>query len=419
MRHFKTLTFAAGAWAAGSLGCAEDGPKGSTFAINVAPLDGAVAQACYKIEVFEAGSPAAFTTTNEVWTEANLCSGTGNGPQFGVNGELRYTGTCSDSEGDPNGTVNSVRLTINTLQDADGDSLLDDGATNPCPAATGLTGDNGCIVQAPCITNQDTPIEFDLTVAVQATIGFFDIAVRFDEIYCAAKVDCVEEDGTTALNFLQRPDGTDGRTAVVGFACMGAGEFSLLLNDVTVHCQSGADVACTTNAQCAGSNPHCDTALGICASRVAYVELGTNPAASADKEGNVVPIEAPAAASDILFGAAINHGTGNGASAGQDVFYSNVLLGLNNNGVAGETCTLRTWFTADEPLFEIHDTSLWYTTPANSRYPLIDYHVDLTGGATVTCTQHPLGGANGVETVYQTYTGIVDDPALDFQYTYP
>ena len=56
--------------------------------------------------------------------------------------------------------------------------------------------DPGPLVKTfPCTPNADTPVDFDVTVMRQANQGFFDVAVSFDAIFCAAKLDCCDVAG--------------------------------------------------------------------------------------------------------------------------------------------------------------------------------------------------------------------------------
>lgn len=378
MKLYRNLAFALGALALLGLGCAGDGPKdepGQRFNIQVAPLDGGISDACYRVEVFATDSPAAFNDDpaagNLVWGEDSLCSGT-----YGVNGELRYTGICRDYEEDTDGSRNAVRLTINSLTAGTTD-LLATGFINPCPAA-GLNEDNGCIIVADCKTNVDTQVEFDLTVMRQAAYGFFDVAVRFNEIFCAAKVDCTEDDDDTAtLQFLQKPNGTDGDTVILGFACFGGADAEtgepnplfVYLDDITIACGSNEETV--------------------------FVGNGPGNLAAADYNGN---------GTGILFGAAVNQG-----AAMEGGIYVNVLLGMNNY----ENCTLTAQGTASP-------TSLGgsspYFTPADTNYPYIDFNVTLGGASGRTCTKHPLFGTGDNAGVSAPYTGVDTPAELDNEF---
>src|SRR5690606_28057069 len=79
---------------------------------------------------------------------------------------------------------------------------------------------------------------FSLTILRSANQGFFDVAVEFDDIFCAAKFDCRDEDGDP-LVLLHDANGERAETAVLAFACTGGGEADsthLYLSDVDVTC---------------------------------------------------------------------------------------------------------------------------------------------------------------------------------------
>jgi len=376
MRTISTITLAAGALALGALGCAatEPGPPGSTFDIQVAPLEGGITEACYKLEVFATDNPGDFdddaVSGNLVWQEDNLCSSS-----YGVNGQLRYVGVCSNPSGAEEGTVNAVRLTINSLMDGSTD-LLSTGFINPCPEAASVDEDNGCVVPAVCKSNTDTQVEFSLTVMRQAQFGFLDVAVRFNEVFCSAKVDCERDDSTETLRFLQKPDGSDGDTVVVGFTCFAGTDSNgdakplyLYLDDITLDC--GADKA--------------------------KVYVGQGP-------GNLAPasFENTEGQGPILFGASISQG-----ASMQGGLYVNTLLGMND--YAG--CTLTTKGTASPTQFDAN------TTPANTNYPYIDFDVVLGTTEGRTCSKHPLFGTDANAGVSAPYTGVHAPAEFDNEFT--
>ena len=56
-------------------------------------------------------------------------------------------------------------------------------------------------------------------MARAANQGFFDVAVEFDDIFCSAKLDCLDSQGGP-LKLLFDPDtGARGQTVVVAWAC--------------------------------------------------------------------------------------------------------------------------------------------------------------------------------------------------------
>lgn len=377
MRTFGTITLAAGALALAAAGCAgtEPGPPGSTFNIQVAPLEGGITEACYTLEVFSTDDPASFdddaVSGNLVWRQEGLCSSS-----YGVNGQLRYSGVCANTEADADGTLNGVRLTIESLEGTGGSDLLAGGFINPCPAGA-VDQDNGCVIPAVCKTNTDTQIEFNLTVMRQAQFGFFDVAVRFNEVFCAAKVDCERDDSTETLQFLQKPDGTDGDTVIVGFACFAgtntdgsAKPLYLYLDDIIIDC--GSDQA------------------------TVFVGNGPGNLAAADYANTT-------GSSDVLFGASVSQG-----ASMQGGMYVNTLLGMNTY----DGCTLTTKGTASPTA--LSDS---YTTPDNASYPYVDFNVELGDGNGRTCSKHPLFGTGANAGVSAPYTGVDATETFDNEFT--
>lgn len=344
---------------------------GSRLEIAVAPLE-AGSSACYLVEVFGGGALGAPAYAPTVWSET-LCSD-GSPGSFGINGELRYVGACDSGEGTK---LNTVRLTLTDL--TVGSTTLLSGGTeqggfiNPCPQSA---GDNGCVIVASCEQAGDTQVSYDLTIVRQAPYGFFDIAVRFDQIACSAKVDCVDDNNQT-LGFLQKPDGSDGSTVIVGLACFGGtteagpNPLNIYLNDLTITCADGG----SSTVSLASDQP------GLLASGDIAQTPGTN--------GN------------ILYGAALYvGGIDNGG------IYANVALGMNRYG---PSCVLTTRSTASNG--DGFGVTFPYATPTGASYPYVDVAVTLgVEGTARTCTRHPIGGANGVATAF---TGVSDTETFD------
>lgn len=384
MRISATLTLTTVALPFGVMGCA--GPKvpvttDASISVLVAPIDLPLASdVCYALSVFGTAEIEDMNATSLIWTQPNLCAS-----DFGTDGGIRFTGVCdaqaggSDEDGsalDPDHN-NTVMLVLNDIYtggawDGDGVALTPSrDYINPCPEV-GDGQDNGCILKVPCTANQDEKVLFNLTVMRDAQLGFFDTVVKFQDVFCAAKLDCVEDDNTT-LTYLYDPNATppgDGPTVVLGFACLGGdGEaVHMYLDDLLVTCSTGSGETYT-------------------ATRTATVDPTGGP-------GNLAsPHLSQSGSPAVLFGAAVN--TGEGFQGAQ---FWNVLLGLNLPGQAGETCTLTTTGTVSEAALDDN------TTPANTRYPFIDWTVDLTEDGNRTCTRHPLNGDDGgVETLYTPF----------------
>jgi cysteine-rich repeat protein len=238
------------------------------IAVSVAPLDlEQIGFACYDLELFaldETGASGPVPTPLLVWQRGNpnvnraddfgnfagdadtLCSNLyGSGP----GGDIFFVGTCDATY--PN---HVLRVVVDGLYRPTGGRLPEpDDWQNPCPASS------PCEFLAKCNENADTPLLVDLTVLRSANQGFFDIAVRFDEIFCSAKVDCTwptDEGGTQPIPGLHNADGEPGPTAVIGFACTaGPGEDTsteLFVNPPRIECGGDPIVSTTASyAMCA------------------------------------------------------------------------------------------------------------------------------------------------------------------------
>jgi len=113
-----------------------------------------------------------------------------------------------------------------------------------------------------------------------------------------------------------------------------------------------------------------------------------------------------------LFGAALNQGAGFGG-----LLYANVLLGMNLNGVQGETCTMTTTATAQGATAFVVQGPASFLTPLNVNFPYVSWSVVLTTGAARPCTQNPLNGtaANG-SGVDSLYTGTTDQEEFEYRF---
>ncbi len=374
MKYLRTLSLAAGAFGVSGLACSRDSaptPQTSLSAV-VAPLElPAATDACYHLTVWNDVSDLGDDT--EVWDQPTLCAS-----QYGANNGIRFTGICDaqaglDDEDETNDGKNAIRLVLNDIYTG---GTVDTGTPltagedyiNPCPAPT-EGEDNGCVLVADCAQNEDTKIEFNLTVMRQASLGFFDTVVKISDVFCAAKLDC-EDQNDDALTYLHDPaTDADGETAVLGFTCLGGSgdAVSMYLDDLVITCR--------------------DDEGGV--TRTATVDPSEGP-------GNVTPTQT---GDDFLFGAAVNAGEGFQGSR-----YWNVLLGIDGS-VAGETCTLETVGTVSES--GLGGTP--FATPEHTRYPFIQWEVVLSQDGQRACSKHPLNGDDGG--VSTQYTDI-DAPKL-------
>lgn len=133
-------------------------------------------------------------------------------------GALSYVGPCDASSND-----NVVELWVNELYSAPGVPLAAGSWRNPT-----TSGPLRQVVT--CVENRDAAVIFDLTIMRDANQGFFDIGVQFSDIFCSAKVHCVDA-------LLHRPTGERGPTVNVAFACTAGDEPTWLhYSDVGIVC---------------------------------------------------------------------------------------------------------------------------------------------------------------------------------------
>lgn len=195
---------------------APDRLAGPSLTIEVAPLSLAgITDASYRVSVFNAFG-------DKVWEKTTLTSEVyGNGA-----GDLTYIGTCDATINPaltPPSAKNRVELELLTLSDAAGPLAVGTWVVPP-PISK----------QVDCIENTDALVAFNLTVMRDAKQGFFDIAVEFDDIFCSAKVDCVDDLLHSASTGERVP------TMVFGLVCA-SGESvgaNLYLSDITLQCDN-------------------------------------------------------------------------------------------------------------------------------------------------------------------------------------
>ncbi len=315
---------------------------GPTFELNVSPLSlPGVDFACYDVAittpdgpVVRLGDPALAYVDGD--TRALCSSRFGSG----AGGDISYVAPC-DAE-----ATNTVTVWFDGLYAGTPDITDIGGWRDPCP--------DGCSMVAECHENRDTAVTFNFTVMRDARQGFFDIAVNFEDIFCSAKLDCVDA-------FLHDPTtGDRGPTAVLGFACTSgqspAGtpqETHIYLADLRIEC---------TNPE---RTYHFDASAGP-------GQVGGQPPG--------------------VFEAAFYRGKE--SLAGIEKCYWNAAIGMDLKG----DCWLRARGTAsDHPL-------AGGNTPANTMYPIIEWDVQLTAAGDTVCDVHPLNGGNGVATAYTDFS---------------
>jgi len=335
--------------------CLESPPEespGARIALDVAALSyPGVTNATYTLEVRNKSGQTVFTRDLD-------SIGYGGG-----DGSVSYVGPC---DAEPTENPNTVSLTLTGL-------YAGAGGGSEIPAST--YNNPGTLTRsATCSPNADTPVSFDVTLARAANQGFFDVAIAFDNIFCSAKLDCVDQDGDTLL-LLHQSDGSRGRTAVLGLACTGdvntGGDTWLYRDPVVVTCDAGT----------------------------ATVDPSAGPGNLGEGTGITSTGTAP------LYGAAVYRGS---EQLGFNKVYWNVLLGLN---ASAANCHVDTTATAAPS--ELTGAQ----TPAGTSWPFITWDVDLTGAAGVrACATHPVDGEDPNDGVYTEYSGLDTPEPFDYPY---
>ncbi len=363
----------------GVLACDDGGasPEARGLRVTVAPLHLAgIDVACYDLRVsgandvvFAQGDPAVSKTDGD----GAVCSdryGSGTG------GDISFVGACdasADADVDPAtpGVQNAVTLWVDGLYD-DGYVPIASAWQNPC-------GPAGCTVAFDCRENIDTPVAFDFTILRQGNTGFFDIVVEFQDIFCAAKVDCRYGNETPATDddqvirlFGDLAGSQDLPTVVFAVACSAGpgdeGTTRLYLSDVTIDCD-GED--------------H-DIVVPV------------------DQRGAVYA-EEPAG---FVAQALVSQGEKN--LADEDEMYWTVAVAMSPSDDAdlapvfdATGCRLRASAAASSG-----DVDIAFEGP-NVSYPYLDADVPLTDGdGGLVCAQHPVNGDNGVATIYSALDGL-------------
>ena len=340
----------------GVLGCV-DAPAGApTLTLTVAPLTlTGVTAARYALEVSNRDGAVVMQRTLDSRTH-----GAGDG-------SLSYVGPCDASAND-----NVLTLTLLDLYEGTSPEALVDPATyrNPGPLARAFT----------CLEGADVAVSVDLAIARAAQQGFFDVAVTFDNIFCSAKLDCLD-DHDQPLALLFDASGVRARTAVLALACTGGldgSDTTLYHDDVVVTCTGGG----------AGG-----------AGGTATVDVSAGPGNLSAGHGVTDP-------QGLLFGAAVYRGA---EQLGYAKRYWNVLLGLTSSAAH---CAVVSRATAARGAFTAN------TTPADTTYPFVLWDRPLTGAdGALACGHHPLGGAGVHAGVSIAYTPL--DAPRPFARAYP
>jgi len=321
-------------------------------AIGVAPLTLAgVTNARYALTV----TNAAAGQGDVVWTRTLDATAYGDGA-----GSLAYVGPC---DADVAGGVNTVILDLLALDQVGGE-IPADSYDNPTPIAREIV----------CQANADVAVTFDLTLARRADQGFFDVAVEFEDLFCSAKLDCVDDATGDDLRLLHNPmTGARELTAVLGFACTGGPDTDtyLYMDDVEIHCTGGTGATTLVDVSGLGN-----------------LDLDAEPNANPD---------------GYLFAAAVFRGDELLAHKS----YWNISFGLDTDAAATEslgTCTLTARATASKTAFPQEDAG--FPIAEGAIYPVLAWSVPLTTGGARVCGSHAVNAGDGrVATTYVGYLG--------------
>jgi len=311
---------------------ASPAPPGERVAVAIAPLDLAgVANADWRLTITNGSDET-------VWTRDVDADGYGDGA-----GSVSYVGSCDADDND-----NTVTIELLGLESAGGAAIAPGSYRNPGPISREFT----------CVADADVAVDFDVTVARAAEQGFFDVAISFADIFCSAKLDCVDEDDQP-LRLLHDASGARGPTAVVALAC-------------------------TADTAAASTELYLDPLEIDCADRSATVDPTAGPGRLTTGAGIDQLPGTPA-----LYAAQVTRGSEQLAGK----VYWNTMLGLDPTV---DDCWLTTTATAYPGTLE------GGVTPAGSTWPLVRWSVQLTDDADqVACTSHELDGTpSGVATIY-------------------
>lgn len=264
-----------------------------------------------------------------VWSVPELSAARYGGPEG-----FAYSGPC-----DP-GVTYRIELVLLRLLDRRGEQIPATTWHNP------TSPDQPLVREAGCSAETGLPVSFALDLARDSSDGFFDVGVRFDDVFCSAKVDCVDDRGDP-LKLLYRGPGVRGETALMSLACTtGSGPTWLFLDQLELACGGAAPIVIDPDGA----------------------------------EGN------HGARPPTLFETAIYHGVQ--VVAGDRVCYWNAALGVDV-GPGAASCVLRTRGTAADTQWPSA------TSPDGHVYPWFDIEVPLTDASGAVVCGHAAASASG------------------------
>ncbi|HRE89065.1 MAG TPA: hypothetical protein PK095_07985 [Myxococcota bacterium] len=324
------LALVVGVWVVLSVGCestpAPEPAREATATLKVAPLTN-IGRVDYRLVLSNAQE-------NEVVRIEVDSDKFGDG-----RGSLAYVAPCY-----PTSNPNTLTLEILEIRDTDGATVPAGDWQNPTPVSVPFN----------CLPNADVPLDLNLVVVRNARQGFFDIGVTFEDIFCAAKLDCVRDGSDLELLF-HPVTGQRDLTAVAGLACSagdGAADTWLYLSNAIVSCVGG-------------SGP-----IEVDVTGLGNVDLSLPPSGNPD---------------GYLFGAGVYRGPQDLAGFA----YWNVALGLDEASFAGQgVCTLRMTATASPT--PLDETASGFATPTGWTWPVVTWEVPLSDTSDRLCSAHPI-----------------------------
>jgi|GEM_PF-1221689 len=323
----------------------QGGPVEGGLKVRAAPLTlGPITDAVYQVTVFN-------DDEDVVWSRDISSSAFGDGA-----GAISYVGTC-----DPAANPNRVELVVVSLSSPSGPLSF----ANPAPPEDPL------VELVDCLPQEDVSVSFEFTAAVAAEQGFFDVAITFDDIFCSAKFDCLNDDDEP-LELLFNPlTGERDRTAVLGFACTAGPnqDTYLWMDPIEILCSGGGPFDINT----AGGPGNLDPYF---------------PGPLPDTER-------------LLFQAAVYRGVELlDDTTSWNKGYWNVAIGLNEDAFELlDTCVLHGLASASNGDFNIGQT------PPNVRWPAVQWNVPLIEAGEMTCGRYEMDASDEVKTIYTPSDG--------------
>jgi len=303
----------------------EEAP-GSRVAIQVSPSSlASVEDVHYTLTVATTAVPPAV-----VWTRSVTSQAFGDG-----RGSLTYVGPCDAST-----PTNTVTVQVDALIGPEGPltSWADPGPVSQTVA---------------CDPNADTQVTFDLTLARAAEQGFVDVAINFGDIFCSAKLDCLEA-------FLHNASGARDTTIIVALACSsGQGSNTILQLD-------SPELVCTDGTR-------------------TTIDLSAGPGNTGQTGPHVYQVASYRQKEQV---------------PGAEKCAWNTAIGLDLGSFDPSDpvdCVLRARATASPEAWTDAQT------PAGAVWPYIEWEVPVVTASVLSCTEHPLDvPGSGVATRYAT-----------------